>query len=259
MKREFLVETALLTHGLSSISDEELLRLWTLSEPCLAWLEEGEFVYGDIEEYIPFRRRSATLKRVSLESLQADIENGRSGALTASGTMAAAMNIGAKLAVTCGMGGISNVIKGEELCPDLPALAELPVALIAAAPKDVVDIGATVAWLLKKNVKIYGRESDVLTGFMAVGEPVRLSGVYANQALEAPLLLLNPLEEALRPADSAIIRQAVKAGISAQQRGEYFHPAANREIDLATKGRAARAQFEKLIENAHWAKELTHS
>ena len=257
MKRDYLVETALLTHGLSSISDDELRRSWPIDDPCLAWMDEGEFVYGGIEEFIPFRKRSESLKRVSLGSLQTDRENRVSGALTASGTMAAAMDIGAKLAVTCGMGGISGVIKGEELCPDLPALAELPVTLIAASPKDVVDISATIAWLIGRGVKVYGRKSDILTGFMAIGEPVRLCGVYSGQELAAPMLLLDPIEEALRPADRIIVQEAISVGMAAQERGEYFHPAANRKIDLATGGRAARIQLEKLIENALWAKELS--
>lgn len=49
----------------------------------------------------------------------------QSGALTASGTMAVCVKMGIPVAITCGMGGIGD-IKGEELCPDLPALQQIP-------------------------------------------------------------------------------------------------------------------------------------
>lgn len=93
---EYLVESALLTHGLKSVSNE-------------------------------------TIKLVEKQS----------GALTASGTMAVCVKMGIPVAITCGMGGIGD-IKGEELCPDLPALQQIPVVLISAGPKDMLDRKATI-------------------------------------------------------------------------------------------------------------------
>ena len=57
--------------------------------------------------------------------------------------MRACEALGLPLAVTCGMGGL---MKGQELeeCHDLQALAESPVSLLAAAPKDMFELGRTV-------------------------------------------------------------------------------------------------------------------
>ena len=60
--------------------------------------------------------------------------------------MAVCKKLGIPAAVTCGMGGIGE-IKGEELCPDLPALAEIPIILISTGPKDMLERKATVSWL----------------------------------------------------------------------------------------------------------------
>ena len=68
-----------------------------------------------------------------LLALMDQASEGISGALTASGTMAVCRERHIPLAVTCGMGGIGD-IKGEELCPDLPALRDIPVALISTSP-----------------------------------------------------------------------------------------------------------------------------
>ena len=141
VKHSFLVETCLLTHGLRSIADDEILSAWPDGLSCITWVDEGSIRIGSAAEYILFRRRCRELGfgRIDSEGLEEALSSGGSGALTASGTMAVCERLGVPLAVTCGMGGICD-IKGEELCPDLPALRDIPVSLIATAPKDMLDI-----------------------------------------------------------------------------------------------------------------------
>ena len=47
-KNEYLIETALLTHGLYSVSDEELVKLWEPEEKSIVWLEKGKIKIGGI-------------------------------------------------------------------------------------------------------------------------------------------------------------------------------------------------------------------
>ena len=101
---DFLAETALLTHGLRSISNEELRSAWTVSRPCLAWVERGTLRVGTMEEYLPFRSRGEEVGRIDCEHLEDALKSGASGALTASGTMAACHRLGVFLAVSCGIG-----------------------------------------------------------------------------------------------------------------------------------------------------------
>ena len=154
VKHSFLVETCLLTHGLRSIADDEILSAWPDGLSCITWVDEGSIRIGSAAEYILFRRRCRELGfgRIDSEGLEEALSSGGSGALTASGTMAVCERLGVPLAVTCGMGGICD-IKGEELCPDLPALRDIPVSLIATAPKDMLDIEATLRWLANNGVR----------------------------------------------------------------------------------------------------------
>lgn len=252
----FLIETALLTHGLASVSNEELLAAWPFPEPCLAWMEDGRVRTGSMEEFLPFRDRADEVIRVSCHSLDQAAAEKRQGALTASGTMLAASRMGIPAAVTCGMGGIGD-IRGETLCPDLPAVRDLPVALIAATPKDVVDIGATLRWFRREHVPVYGRYEAFDSGFMAVGERFSLDGVWDGSFPKAPLLLLNPIPEADRPGTPEMVAEAKAAGKAAEARGEAYHPAANRVFDRASGGLTSRLQLRQLIENGLWARELT--
>lgn len=253
---DFLVESALLTHGLASVSDEELLKNWPLAIPCITWMEQGEIRTGTMADFLPFRARAAEIRRVSYDTLDRAAQAGCSGALTASGTMLAASRMGITVAVTCGMGGIGD-ISGETLCPDLPALRDLPVALIAATPKDVVDIRRTLGWLHQEGVPVYGRYEAWDSGFMAVGEPVALDGVWDGSRPKAPLLLLNPIPEGERLTIPGAVEQAKAAGKAAEARGEPYHPAANRMFDRLSNGQSSRLQLRRLAENALWAQSLT--
>ena len=155
------------------------------------------------------------------------------------------------------MGGISSYIQGETLCPDLPALVESKTILIATSPKDVVDIQSSIDWLLKHQVKILGARYDYCSGFMFAGKKIPLSGILKKEVVVKPhTLILQDIKEEERIEDRAILQQALEAGLKAQERGEYFHPAANEVVDRMSGGVAGRLQLKSLIENGKLAGEI---
>lgn len=243
-----LIETALLTHGLKSVTNEEIRKAWTEGHENLAWVSEGRIVIGGIDQYLEFRKRAKELIRIDCDLLDSALKEGLSGALTASGTMKVCQKLKVPFAVTCGMGGIGE-IKGEELCPDLPALADLPVSLISAGPKDMLDRKQTISWLISHGVTVLGAVRDYCTGYIFNGERVELQGVYKGEA-KPPLLIINEIEEDKRVQDRGILVAAVNAGREAEQEGKYYHPAVNGKIDELTGGYSSRIQLEALLNNA---------
>lgn len=243
-----LIETALLTHGLRSVTNGEIRKIWTDKEENLAWVSEGRIIIGGIGQYLEFRKKAQELIRIDCEMLEDALKEGLSGALTASGTMEVCRRLKVPFAVTCGMGGIGN-IKGEELCPDLPALAEIPVCLISAGPKDMLDRRQTISWLTSHGVTVLGAERDYCTGYIFTGEKIKLQGIYKGGA-KPPLLIINEIEEDKRVQDRRILETAVKAGKKAEQEGMYYHPAVNGKIDELTGGYSSRIQLEALLNNA---------
>jgi hypothetical protein len=170
--------------------------------------------------------------------------------------MAAAERMGVPVAVTAGMGGIGH-IEGEKLCPDLPALAETGVVLIATSPKDVLDIPATIDWLLQNGVKVLGRESGTCCGFVFCCDGVPISGCWRQEEKVAPhTLLLREIEKGRRLHDKSILFEAKLAGNRARQRGESYHVAANAEIDRLSNGVSSRLQLRSLIDKGLWAENL---
>lgn len=256
IETKFLVETALLTHGLKSIDNETLVELWPWEHRCIAWVDRGEIIIGNIKEFIGFRNRAEELIRIDKDIFMESCNNGISGALTASGTMMAAREKGIHIAVTAGMGGIGDIV-GEELCADLPAIATMDITLIATSPKDVIDIEGTIKWLLEHNVSIWGKDTDTIDGFMLTGKPIKITGKYDGQPLKGRTLLLNPIPHEMRLKDLTIIEKAKNAGKEAEEIGEYYHPAANAMIDRLSFGKSSKLQLNSLIENSIWANELT--
>ena len=140
-------------------------------EENLVWVSEGRIIVGGIDQYLEFRKRAKELIRIDCDLLDRVLKEGLSGALTASGTMKVCQRLEVPFAVTCGMGGIGE-IKGEELCPDLPALAEIPVSLISAGPKDMLDRRQTISWLINHGVTVLGAKRNWCTGYIFTGERV---------------------------------------------------------------------------------------
>ena len=252
---KYLIESALLTHGLKSVTNEALSAAWTLKDAPIAWVDAGRICIDTMEAFLAFRTRSAGLIRIDCHTLDQALAGGLSGALTASGTMAVCQKFAIPLAVTCGMGGIGN-IKNEKLCPDLPALATLPVMLISTGPKDMLDRQATFRWLADHGVTIVGNTGTISSGYIFRDDPIQLDGPLCPATAHPPLLIINEIPEEKRVQDKAILETAIAAGKQAEREGRYFHPAVNGKIDDLTGGYSSRVQLLSLLGNAKLAKNL---
>lgn len=254
--KDFLIESALLSQGLISISAEEMERLWPPEFNNIAWLEKGQVKIGGMKEFLPFRAQKES-GRIDYYHFKEAKAQGLSGALTASGTMRLAEELGLTLAVSCGIGGIGD-IQGEELCPDLPALAESSCSLLASSPKDVVNIEASLNWLRDHKVPLIGIETPICNGYLFKGKDHPLDYTLNSkhpqtQAMRG--LYLNSIAEDQRLKDRGLLEKAIQAGKEAESKGLAFHPAANAYFDQATKGYSSEIQFESLIANAKLAQE----
>ena len=251
----YLAESALLTHGLRSISEEELIRMWPQDSASIAWMEDGRLRVGGIEDFCRFRKKAQDFDRVNFQNYEYYASNGKSGALTASGTMKACEGLGIALAVTCGMGGLMEGQEPKE-CHDLQALANSPVSLLAVSPKDMFDLGRTIKAMEEAGITILGYHSDVCDGYLFEGEKVKISGCWREEAPSKNTLFLRSIQTEERIADKEILSQAFQYGQEQKIQGRAFHPAVNAKIDELTEGYSSRIQLRALIENIAWAEEL---
>ncbi|HAE61338.1 MAG TPA: hypothetical protein DCG38_03250, partial [Eubacteriaceae bacterium] len=104
----FLVETALLGHGLLSVDNDLILSLWP-DEVLLAWVENGKVKIGHISEFIPSRKNSKDWERLDGLAVKSKKYDNKNAFLTASGTMAVAKDVNCPVVVTAGIGGIGDI------------------------------------------------------------------------------------------------------------------------------------------------------
>ena len=256
--RKFLIESALLTHGLKSITNEVLLGEWKSDKKNIVWIDNGEIIFGSIKDFVSFRNRCNDLIRIDCFTLEKAIKEKLSGALTASGTMAVCQKYNIKLAITCGMGGIGD-IKGEELCPDLPALEKIPVCLISTSPKDMLDVEATLTWLKDKGVRVLSAKGDACTGYIFNSVDIKLQEIkHLNEVNldNGKLLILNPIPTEDRVKDLNILKIAIEEGKKAEAIGKYYHPAVNGKIDELTDGYSSYIQLKSIINNIEIAEKI---
>lgn len=250
---KYLVETALISHGLISISNEQLLQEWRYPQAPLVWLEQGQPVIGTLTEYLPLREKAEQLRRIDSFSLQEAQQKQYCGALTASATMEICQQLAIPIAVTCGMGGVGPI--PEQIAgADLLTLSQYPLTLIAAAPKDVFDLPATIEWLRQHGVKIIGVDNNFCTGFLTQSTAIELDAYTKNELPIPPLLLLNGLKK--RPVNEQKLQQAMNYGTEEQKHGRYYHPAVNQKLDEITQGLSSHEQLAGLIANIALAESL---
>ena len=246
---KYLVETALLTHGIRSVSNEEILRRWPDRKQNIVFLDRGEIRITDIESYLAFRVDVDSIHRVDMDTIEEAICDRRSAALTASATMRVCAERKIPYAVTAGMGGI-GAIEGEELCPDLPALEKLSVKLISCGPKDMLDRRETYRWLKDRGVIVTDLGRNFSTGYVFCGEKIAFSGCTEEEFLSSPHgLLVHEIPESERIEDMEILRRAVREGYKKQREGANFHPAVNGALDSITGGYSSILQLDGLIAN----------
>lgn len=274
------IETALLGMGLPSISNQQMLDDWSAkpaglpgqamprpginpdkqsaAESYLVWLEKGEVILGDLPRFLSVRANPA-MQRIDGNELATAQANHSSGFLTASAVMRLARPGGA-ITVTAGMGGIRGAHKSD----DLHCLTRLPVLLIAAAPKDVLDLSATLQYLIRQGTRVSGWQVSQCDGFLFQHPPVevptlkRLADVCGNQG-NAGSLILNPLPAGERLTDENMLPEALQAGLAAKDRGESFHPAVNAALDRLSNGLSSMMQLRALLQNIHLAVKISEA
>ena len=250
--KKYLVESALLTHGLKSIDNEILIENWPKNNKKIVWIECGEIVISGIEEFCRFRNHSSEFGRVNYYTLEKCLLEGDSGALTASGTMKVCEMMKIPLAVTCGMGGIIEREKTEK-CADIVALTETNVSLVATSPKDMFDIQCTIEEIQSRGIPIYGDQTEECTGYIFVQNPVKLTEQWSGQKICKNTLFLKKIPEEERISERKILEDAIDFGYREQKKRKMFHPAVNERIDDRSMGKSSLIQLYSLIANMKFA------
>lgn len=193
------------------------------------------------------------------------------GGTTVAGTMLACRHADIKVFATGGIGGVHREAPFD-ISADLQALATIPMIVVCAGAKAILDLPATLEYLETMSVPVVGYGVDEFPAFYS-----RDSGLEVSACLETPqeivefakahwstgmhsaVLVANPVPmvDAISKSElEPYIRQAIQKAHKKEIHGKEVTPFLLQEVSELTRGRSMQANLSLLLNNARLAAQI---
>lgn len=184
------LESTVIAHGLPHPENvETALRLeeivWEEDvEPHTIGIVEGRAVVGLSEADIRHLATSDAVRKVSWRDVPVVTARGMDGATTVAATMWLAHRYGIDVLATGGIGGVHRRTgpgPSYDVSNDLEALGRLPMVVVCAGAKAILDLPATREALETRGVTVVGYRTDEMPAFYS-----RRSGLSVDVRCDTP-------------------------------------------------------------------------
>jgi pseudouridylate synthase len=268
------LESTVITHGLPRPQNLELAREMegqvreSGAIPATIALLDGKIRVGLSEVELIRLSESDPALKVSHRDFATAILKKMDGGTTVAGTMFAAQMAGIKVFATGGIGGVHKE-STFDVSTDLRALAEIPMTVVCAGAKSILDLPATLETLETAGVPVIGYQTDEFPAFYSresgLSVSVRLNSAreiamfakaHWDLGMKSAVLVANPVSEAdaiSRSEMEPVIAQASAESIEAGVHGQALTPFLLRRISELTAGRSLQANLALLLNNARLA------
>jgi pseudouridine-5'-phosphate glycosidase len=274
------LESTVLTHGLPRPQNlqlaydmEHTVREEGATPATIAFLD-GYLHIGLSESEIARLANEQDVHKVGPRDFATVISQQASGGTTVAGTMFACKHAKIKVFATGGIGGVHRE-SGFDISADLQALATIPMLVICAGAKAILDLPATLEYLETMSVPVVGYGTYEFPAFYSRGsgldvsirldrpqEIVEFAMAHWSTGLQSAVLVANPVPAAdaiPRPEMDPIIDQASKEASEKGIHGQKLTPFLLQRIGDLTKGRATQANLSLLVNNARLAAQIAHA
>ncbi len=271
------LESAVITHGLPHPQNLQLAR--DMEEqvrdhgatPATIAVLEGRIRLGLSDQDLIRLSETESPLKVSRRDFAAAIVKKADGGTTVAGTMFAAHLAGIQVFATGGIGGVHKE-SPFDISNDLRALAEIPMIVVCAGAKAILDLPATLEYLETLGVPVVGYRTDEFPAFYSresglgvsvrLDSPKEIAGFARAQwelGIKSGILVANPIPQTesipkseMEPIIARASAEAVERGIH----GQAVTPFLLSRISELTKGKSLQANFALLLNNAHLAAEI---
>ena len=221
------LESTVIAHGLPYPQNvKTALRLETIirtagAEPRTVGIIGGAVLVGLSESQILHLAQADAVRKVSLRDLPVAAARTLDGATTVAATLHLAHRSGISVMATGGIGGVHRG-RRFDVSADLDALARLPMTVVCAGAKAILDLPTTREVLETRGVTIVGYGTDEMPAFYSPssGLPVDVrcdtaeevaAVIQARRRLDLPgaVLVTVPV-----PAEAALPRDLIEPAIS---------------------------------------------
>jgi pseudouridylate synthase len=273
------LETTVVTHGLphpegvaAALALENEIRQGG-AVPATIGILRGAIRVGLTSADLNELATTPDVAKVNLSNLAATIAAGRPGATTVAATMFVANANGIRVFATGGIGGVHRdaSITGD-VSADLTALSRIPIAVVCAGAKAILDLPRTVEMLETLGVPVFGLQTNEFPAFYrrSSGLPVDsrmetmeelASAIRTHFALGlgTGVLIANPIPASDElPAET--YERALETALSDAERqhlrGRSVTPFLLERLRTLSEGDSVRANLALLQNNARIAAQL---
>lgn len=166
------LESTVITHGLPMPQNLELGRAMEErvraegAVPATIALIEGQIHVGITDAELQRLAAASNLLKVSLRDFATAAVKKVDGGTTVAGTMFGAQQAGIRLLATGGIGGVHRE-SYLDISTDLQALATIPMIVVCAGAKSILDLPATLEYLETMGVPVVGYGTDEFPAFFS--------------------------------------------------------------------------------------------
>ena len=226
--------------------------------PAMIAIINGEIHVGLEKDLLIFIAEDDGVRKTSRRELGIAISEKWDGATTVSSTMHIAHQLGISVFATGGIGGVHRGAEYSfDVSQDLSALAEIPMVVVSAGAKAILDLPKTIEMMETLGITIlgyktgefpafYSRESGIL-GIHSVGSDHEIANIYKaniSSGISSAVLVANPVpekDEIPRQEIESVIDRACKIAAELNIIGKNLTPYLLKEIEQKTGGRSLKA------------------
>ena len=268
------LESTIIAHGMPhpdnvefALESESICRQQGVVPATIAVIK-GECCVGLEKAQIEFIAKDASTKKVSRRELGIAIAKKWSGGTTVSATMHIAHQSGLSVISTGGIGGVHRgAEKSFDVSQDLISLSQIPMVVVSAGAKAVLDLPKTLEALETLGIPVLGFETNEfpafysrnsgLCGLLRIESPREAAHVYRKNietGLNMSTLVVNPVPEKDEIPDNEIeniICGAIKYAREKKIKGKDLTPFLLKEIVKKTDGRSLETNKALAINNVN--------
>jgi len=275
------LESTVITHGLPQPQNLQLAQnmertiLAAGAVPATIAVLDGKIQVGLNPQQLERLASTQDAIKVSLRDFANCMTQGKPGGTTVAGTMFAARLAGIRVFATGGIGGVHKEAR-LDISTDLQALSNIPVMVVCAGAKSILDLPATLEYLETMGVPVVGYGTDTFPEFFSRGkdlpvsirldtpeEVVEFARRHWELGMQSGVLVCQPIaEQDAIPADeiSATLEQVSnevrKLQAEHAMKGQEVTPYELKRVNELSGGRSLRANLALLLNNARLAAEL---
>jgi pseudouridine-5'-phosphate glycosidase len=272
------LESTVLTHGLPRPQNLKLahdMEQAVRSEgslPATIGFIDGDLHVGLSDTELERLANEENVYKVGPRDFATVIAKKACGGTTVAGTMLASQHANLKVFATGGIGGVHRDAPFD-ISADLQALASMPMIVVCAGAKAILDLPATLEYLETMSVPVVGYGTDEFPAFYS-----RQSGLDVSVRLDTPqqivefarahwdaglhsaVLVTNPVPETEAISKSEMepyIEQANREAREQNIHGKALTPFLLPRISELTGGKSMRANLALLLNNARLAAQIS--